>query len=303
MAISRLLSLINEGGPGSRRLSDLILGAPRHAHVVGVTGSPGAGKSSLVAALVERLHTRGRVGVLAVDPTSPLTGGALLGDRIRMKNFTANRNVFMRSLSSKGGTGGLAERTAEAVDLLESVGMDWVVVETVGIGQVEVDISRTADSTVVVLTPESGDVIQAAKAGLNEVADIFVINKADRPGAKELRRDVLRMNRRPAPEAWNPPVIETIATEQVGLDNLETALTQHRQYLQDSGVGTERRHARTSSTLQANLLRELTQVAGDVLRDDAGTAIVRAVAAGQLSTDRANKELRRLVEARWTRDA
>ena len=260
---------------------------------VGITGPPGAGKSTLTEALIQRLRAqRLSVGVVAVDPTSPFTGGALLGDRIRMESVSLDPGVFIRSMATRGAQGGLAITTEEVADLLEAFGFERVLVETVGVGQTELDIARTAETTVLVLMPESGDGIQALKAGVMEIADIYVVNKSDRPGADKFRQEVevmlgLRrgnafrhMTRHhgadsrtvgrpdraslpsdgptvPPSDAWEPPVLATVATTGVGVDELAAALDRHYAYLQASGTLAGRRRQRLAARTRAVLERKL----------------------------------------------
>ena len=260
---------------------------------VGITGPPGAGKSTLTEALIQRFRAqRLSVGVVAVDPTSPFTGGALLGDRIRMESASVDPGVFIRSMATRGAQGGLATTTEEVADLLEAFGFERVLVETVGVGQTELDIARTAETTVLVLVPESGDGIQALKAGVMEIADIYVVNKSDRPGADKFRQEVEvmlgirrgnafrhvtphhRADRGAAPsarppategesvrvrpsDAWEPPVLATVATTGVGVDELVAALDHHYAYLQTSGLLAERRRHRLAARTRAVLERKL----------------------------------------------
>jgi len=244
-ALARAVSIVEDHRPGA----DAILGAlhPRigRARRIGMTGPPGAGKSSLTTRLAESMRADIlTVGVLAVDPTSPFTGGALLGDRIRMESVALDPGVYIRSLATRGALGGLSSATRDAADVLDAFGFDRVMIETVGVGQSELDIARTADTSVVVLVPESGDAIQALKAGLMEIADLFVVNKSDRPGADRLRRDLDAALHMRARSDWMPPVIATVAVEGTGIPDLRAALDRHHQYLIDSGTLTERRKAR-----------------------------------------------------------
>ena len=264
---------------------------------VGITGPPGAGKSTLTEALIQRFRAqRLSVGVVAVDPTSPFTGGALLGDRIRMESASVDPGVFIRSMATRGAQGGLATTTEEVADLLEAFGFERVLVETVGVGQTELDIARTAETTVLVLVPESGDGIQALKAGVMEIADIYVVNKSDRPGADKFRQEVEvmlglrrghafrhvsphhttppradsrtggRADRGAAPsarppvrpsDAWEPPVLATVATTGVGVDELAAALDRHYAYLQANGKLADRRRQRLAARTRAVLERSL----------------------------------------------
>jgi LAO/AO transport system kinase len=252
-AVGRLLSLLERGGEAARAVGRLTFGpGSQPDQVVGITGPPGAGKSTLTDRLISEARATGyRVGVLAVDPSSPFSGGALLGDRIRMQSHALEEDVFIRSMATRGHQGGLALAAPEAIRVLVASGLPLVLVETVGVGQVEVEIAGEADTTVVVLTPGWGDAIQASKAGLLEVADVFVVNKADRPGAAETVRDLdgmLDMNM--AMGDWRPPVILTTGSTGEGVDQLWSAVVDHRQYLQSSGELGKRRERRLVAELQ-----------------------------------------------------
>ena len=237
------------------------------ARVTGLTGSPGAGKSTLTAALARRARARGRkVGIVAVDPSSPFSGGAILGDRIRMQDLYTDPGVLIRSMATRGHLGGLARASADAVDVLDAAGFDEVLVETVGVGQDEVDVFRLAESCVVVLTPGMGDDIQAIKAGLMEVADLFVVNKADRDGADRVVQEILQMLELGEHGAWLPPVVKTVATTGAGLDELEAKLAEHRAFL-DGPEGAKRRAERTTIRIEGlvreEFLRRVKSLRGD----------------------------------------
>src|SRR6266550_1627067 len=276
-ALARVVSIVENHRAGFEEILGSLHPRTGRARRVGLTGPPGAGKSTITALLVKRLRdARLKVGVIAVDPTSPFTGGALLGDRVRMESVALDPGVFIRSMATRGSLGGLAAATSEVADVLDAFGFDRLVIETVGVGQSELDVARTADSTLLVLVPESGDSIQTLKAGVMEVADIFVVNKADRPGADRLRNDIelmlglrkgisfgntpahhgvdlKRMNpARLAREAaakeeqseWTPPVLSAIATKGEGIDEIVTALDRHFVYLEESGKLSLRRRER-----------------------------------------------------------
>ena len=258
-ALGRLLTMVETGGDPARRIGKLVFSAGQADHVVGITGAPGAGKSTLTDRLIALARAQGRqVGVLAIDPTSPYSGGAILGDRIRMQDHALDEGVFVRSMATRGHLGGLALATPEAVRLLAAVGRPLVLVETVGVGQVEVEIAGAADTTVVVVNPGWGDAVQAAKAGLLEIGDIFVVNKADRPGAAETRRDLeamLDMNIDMG--QWRPPVVLTDAAADEGVDQLWEALGNHRLYLETSSKLAERRRRRLLDELHRILVARL----------------------------------------------
>ena len=225
-----------------------------HAHVVGITGSPGVGKSTSTSALVTGLRKQDkRVGVLAVDPSSPFSGGALLGDRVRMQDHALDRDVYIRSMASRGHLGGLSWATPQALRVLDAAGCDVILVETVGVGQSEVEIAAMADTTLVLLAPGMGDGIQAAKAGILEIGDLFVINKADRDGADQVRRELrsmIALSERPE-GAWKPEILKTIASKGEGIDDLAAAIERHREHLESSGELESRRLRRTRDEIEA----------------------------------------------------
>mgnify|MGYP000978314229 CR=1 FL=1 len=252
-ALARLISWIEDGSPRLGELARLITG-PDTARVIGLTGAPGVGKSTTTNALVGALRATGqRVAVLAVDPSSPFSGGALLGDRVRMTEHAADPGVYIRSMASRGHLGGLAAAAPMAIRLLEAVGFDAILVETVGVGQSEVEIAGEADSTVVLLAPGMGDGIQAAKAGLLEVGDVYVVNKADRDGAEAVRRDLRSMiglTERAAHD-WRPPIVMAVALDKRGIDELVEALAAHREWAQSSGAFLSKRRERARREISA----------------------------------------------------
>lgn len=244
-ALARAVSVVENHRAGFDTLLGAVHGRIGRARRIGLTGPPGAGKSTLTSRITQAYRAQGlTVGILAVDPTSPYTGGALLGDRVRMEDVALDKGVYIRSLATRGALGGLSSATREVADLLDAFGFDRVLIETVGVGQSELDVARTADTIAVVLVPESGDGIQALKAGLMEIADIFVVNKADRPGADRLRKDIDIALHYRSPGLWMPPVVATVGVTGDGTSELLAALDRHYQYLVGSGVLAERRQSR-----------------------------------------------------------
>ncbi len=259
-AVARLISLVEDRSPSLREVSAALTPLVGGAHIVGITGSPGVGKSTSTSALVTALRAQGRrVGVLAVDPTSPFSGGALLGDRIRMQDHALDDGVYIRSMASRGHLGGLSATAPQALRVLDAAGCDVILVETVGVGQSEVEISGLADTTLVLLAPGMGDGIQAAKAGILEIGDVFVVNKADREGAQATRRElrsVIGMTDR-ADGAWTPPILLTTATTGDGVDEVVAAVADHHAHLTASGELTRRRLARVRREIEALALTEV----------------------------------------------
>ena len=261
-ATARLLSLIERGGEPGRVVGRLAYPKSGEGYTVGLTGAPGAGKSTLTSATIGHLRSLDlEVAVLAIDPSSPFTGGAILGDRVRMQDHATDPGVFIRSMATRGHLGGLSLATPEAVRLLDALGRKWILVETVGVGQVEVEVAGKADTTIVVVNPGWGDSVQANKAGLMEIADVFVINKADRKGVEETRRDLEQMlDLSDLPhDAWRPTIVTTVANTGEGVSELWDAVLEHREYAESSGLLEERRRFRSSEELReivANRLRE-----------------------------------------------
>ncbi|HEX9258891.1 MAG TPA: methylmalonyl Co-A mutase-associated GTPase MeaB [Acidimicrobiales bacterium] len=264
-ALARLLSLIERGGEAARTVGRLTYPLGGRAYTIGLTGAPGAGKSTLTSATIGHLRAKGvEVAVLAIDPSSPFTGGAILGDRVRMQDHATDPGVFIRSMATRGHLGGLALATPEAIRLLDAVGREWVLVETVGVGQVEVEIAGKADTTVVVVNPGWGDSVQANKAGLMEIADVFVINKADRKGVDETRRDLELMLDLGEMGEWRPPILPTVASTGEGVEALWQAVLDHRAYAERSGVLARRREQRLRLELREIVLQRLDQRAREL---------------------------------------
>lgn len=266
-ALARMLSLVEQGGQGARDVGRLTYPLGGEAYTVGLTGAPGAGKSTLTSQLIALLRASGaEVAVLAVDPSSPFSGGAILGDRVRMQDHATDPGVFIRSMATRGHLGGLALAAPEAIRVLDAVGKPWVLVETVGVGQVEVEIAGEADTTVVVVNPGWGDSVQANKAGLLEIGDVFVINKADRTGVAETRRDLEQMLDLSALGDWRPPIVPTVAARDEGTRELWDAVLAHRAHLTDSGEIEKRRERRLARELEEIVVRRLEERARTLLR-------------------------------------
>jgi LAO/AO transport system kinase len=284
-SVGRLITLVEDGAPQLRALMAALAPRSGGAHIVGLTGSPGVGKSTTTSALVTAFRSAGRrVGVLAVDPSSPFSGGALLGDRIRMQEHATDPEVFIRSMASRGHLGGLASTTPQAVRVLDAAGCDPVLVETVGVGQSEVEVAGEADTTIVLLAPGMGDGIQAAKAGILEIGDIFVVNKADRDGADATARELRHMiSLGPSGQAgaWKPPVLKVIATRGEGLPELVEAIDGHRAWLESSGTGMARRRTRARSEIQGIALAALQARFAGVGGEGALDGLADDVAAGR----------------------
>ncbi len=278
-ALAKAISLVEQDDAGIDRLLAEIYPSTGRARIIGVTGSPGAGKSTLVAGMARFYREKGkRVGIIAVDPTSPFTGGAILGDRIRMAELYTDRGVFIRSMATRGFLGGLAKATNDVVDLLDASGFDVILVETVGVGQDEVEVVRTVQTNVVVLVPGMGDDIQAIKAGIMEIGDIFAVNKADRPGADKTVTEVTMMMSLVEEHGdWVPPIVKTVASKREGIADLDAAIAKHHAYLEASGELVRRNRERVRIRVETHLKEKfmgrviggaITREAYDRLLDD-----------------------------------
>ncbi len=284
-AVARLISLVEDASPLLREVAAALAPHTGHAQIIGITGSPGVGKSTTTSALVAAFRDRGsRVGVLAVDPSSPFSGGALLGDRVRMQEHATDRSVYIRSMATRGQLGGLAWAAPQALRVLDAAGCEVILVETVGVGQSEVEIAGQADTTVVMLAPGMGDGIQAAKAGILEIGDVYVVNKADREGAHQVVRDLRSvLSLGAAAGAWRPPIVSTVAQTGEGIEALVAALDKHWQALSGSGELAERRTRRARNEIEAISLAALQARFGDVHGSAALNALAHQVAAEGLN--------------------
>ncbi|MFF1869553.1 methylmalonyl Co-A mutase-associated GTPase MeaB [Kitasatospora herbaricolor] len=285
-AVARLISLVENGAPELREVMAALAPYTGQAFTVGLTGSPGVGKSTSTSALVSAYRRLGkRVGVLAVDPSSPFSGGALLGDRVRMQDHATDPEVFIRSMATRGHLGGLSWTAPQALRVLDAAGCEVILVETVGVGQSEVEIAAQADTTVVLLAPGMGDGIQAAKAGILEIGDLFVVNKADRDGADATARELnhmLGLGEAREPGAWRPPILKTVAARGEGVDEVVEALEKHRAWLEEHGELAARRRRRASDEIEAIALTALRARIGDLHGDRHLDALAERVAAGEL---------------------
>ncbi|MFZ5848258.1 MAG: methylmalonyl Co-A mutase-associated GTPase MeaB [Actinomycetota bacterium] len=283
-AVARLISLVEDASPLLREVMAGLAPYTGNAQIVGLTGSPGVGKSTSTSALVTALRKSGkRVGVLAVDPSSPFSGGALLGDRIRMQDHALDRDVYIRSMASRGHLGGLSWSTPQALRVLDAAGCDVVLVETVGVGQSEVEIAGMADTTLVLLAPGMGDGVQAAKAGILEIGDVYVVNKADRDGAEQVRRELRTMiSLADRPEgSWKPPIVLTVAQAGQGVDELVEAIDEHRAWMESSGELERRRVRRARDEIESIAVTALRARWGDVHGRTELDDLARQVAEGK----------------------
>ncbi|MFZ3500426.1 methylmalonyl Co-A mutase-associated GTPase MeaB [Streptomyces sp. 5.8] len=285
-AVARLISLVEGASPQLREVMAALAPLTGNAYVVGLTGSPGVGKSTTTSALVSAYREAGkRVGVLAVDPSSPFSGGALLGDRVRMSDHASDPGVYIRSMATRGHLGGLAWAAPQAIRVLDAAGCEVILVETVGVGQSEVEIAAQADTSVVLLAPGMGDGIQAAKAGILEIGDVYVVNKADRDGADATARELnhmLSLGESRGKGDWRPPIVKTVAARGTGIDELVEALEKHRAWMDERGVLAQRRTARAAREVETIAITALRARLADVHGDTHLEALAGRVAAGEL---------------------
>jgi LAO/AO transport system kinase len=297
-ALARLLSMVERGGEPARDVGRLAYPLTGQSYTVGLTGAPGAGKSTLTSALLAHLREHDeQVAVLAIDPTSPFSGGAILGDRVRMQDHATDPGVFIRSMATRGHLGGLALAVPEAVRLLDAVGKPLVIVETVGVGQVEVEIAGQADTAVVVVNPGWGDGVQANKAGLMEIADVFVINKADRQGVAETKRDLELMLDLSDLGDWRPPIVTAVATDGTGVTDVWDAVVAHRAFIDKSGALERRRADRTRRELHQIVTNRLEKRARELLRGMTYDALEQSVLDRELDPWAAADVLLREIDA------
>jgi LAO/AO transport system kinase len=295
-AAARLITMVENGDPEAREILRQLHGHSGNAHIIGLTGSPGSGKSTLACRLAAHYRQEGlSIGIVAVDPTSAFTGGALLGDRIRMQELSADPDVFIRSMGSRGALGGLAVATNDVINILDAFGKDVIMVETVGAGQVEIQIVRFTHTCVVVTMPGGGDEIQAIKAGILEIGDIFVVNKADREGAARTAADLemmLETKPRYDAAAWKPPIVSTVALEGAGIVELAAAVRSHRQFLVESGKLEEKTIERMKAEVREILNQRVGRAAEEALTSEgAGEELLKRMAAREIDPHSAAEEI------------
>ncbi|HEV7194801.1 MAG TPA: methylmalonyl Co-A mutase-associated GTPase MeaB [Pedococcus sp.] len=283
-AVARLISLVEDAHPALREVMATLAPHSGNAHIIGITGSPGVGKSTSTNAFVAAYRAQGkRVGVLAVDPSSPFSGGALLGDRVRMQDHALDPEVYIRSMASRGHLGGLSWTTPQALRVLDAAGCEVILIETVGVGQSEVEIASLADTTIVLLAPGMGDGIQAAKAGILEIGDVFVVNKADRDGADATVRDIRHMislGDRTEPNLWRPPVVKTVAAQGQGIDEVVEAIEKHTSWMESAGELRARRIRRAGDEIESIALQQLRAKMGDLRHGNGVDELAAAVVDG-----------------------
>ncbi|GGW04244.1 MULTISPECIES: methylmalonyl Co-A mutase-associated GTPase MeaB [Streptomyces] len=294
-AVARLISLVEGASPQLREVMAALAPLTGGAYVVGLTGSPGVGKSTSTSALVSAYRRAGkRVGVLAVDPSSPFSGGALLGDRVRMSEHASDPGVYIRSMATRGHLGGLAWSAPQAIRVLDAAGCEVILVETVGVGQSEVEIASQADTSVVLLAPGMGDGIQAAKAGILEIGDLYVVNKADRDGADATARELnhmLGLGEARSAGDWRPPIVKTVAARGEGIDEVVEALEKHRAWMEEHGVLADRRRSRAAREVETIAVTALRERIGDLHGDRRLDALAERIVAGELDPYAASDEL------------
>ena len=298
-ALARLITRVERGGPEADELMRRLGPRPLSSRVIGITGPPGSGKSTLVDRLISVARAEGRtVGIVAVDPSSPFSGGAILGDRVRMLGHTGDSGVFIRSMAARDNLGGLAHASRDVARLMDAYGFDLVILETVGVGQSELDVVKVADSVVVVAVPGLGDAVQALKAGILEIADLFVVNMADRPGADRTVTELRMMLNLGGARAWSPPVLETVATEDRGVREVWDALTRHQEHLETSSELAERRRRRVQTEVVELVERELRRrLRAQLDVDGALAGVLDAARNGELDPHTAAA---RILEAEFT---
>jgi len=285
-AVARSISIVESNNSISSELLKNIYSLVGKAYRIGITGPPGAGKSTITNYLTKLYRTQNKkVGIIAVDPTSPFTGGALLGDRIRMSELVHDSGVFIRSMATRGSLGGLSKKAIDAADVLDAAGYDYIIFETVGVGQSELDIVQAADTTIVVLVPESGDTVQAMKAGLMEIADFFVLNKSDRPAAQQAvtaLKTILMLREHDA-DSWMPNIIKTIATENKGIEEIGSEISRHREYLNTSGKFIKRREIQIKTRIKGIVEEKIRQELWGEKRENSLNSSLEKVVLGNLS--------------------
>ncbi len=292
LSLARVISKVESGGTAAVEVSKIVYPLAGNGYTVGITGAPGAGKSTLTDRLISKARERGLVGVVAIDPTSPFSGGAILGDRVRMGGHSTDPGVYIRSMATRGHLGGLAVAVPEAIRVLDASGFDCVIVETVGVGQVEVEVAGMADTTCVVVNPGWGDAVQAAKAGLMEVADIFVVNKADRPGTRETVRDLeLMLDMGTTEKSWRPPIVQTVAANGDGVDQLWEQIEKHRDHLSASGELETRRLQRIEDELVSMMSRTLASKMKNLLDSGELSGIKKRLQGREIDPYQAAEEL------------
>ncbi|HPP36927.1 MAG TPA: methylmalonyl Co-A mutase-associated GTPase MeaB [Thermosynergistes sp.] len=278
-AIARLISLVESESTFAHEIMKAIYPHTGKAHLIGVTGAPGAGKSTLVDKIISRYKELGKsVGIIAVDPSSPFSGGAILGDRLRMQQHALDPSVFIRSMGTRGSLGGLSRTAYEAALILDACGKDIVIIETAGVGQTEIDIVRIADTVILLLVPGMGDDVQIMKAGIMEIADIFVVNKADREGADKIVAEVNLMLDIAGERSWRPPVLKAIAESGQGVDDITRAVEEHRLYLQKSEEGKKRRSSRIRHEVEEILRRDIARIVEKQWKERSSNDLIEALA-------------------------